>query len=78
MSSLSIGHGRPGEGRGRGNHPRQSSSNVFSSFEPDQIKGFKEAFNMLDDDHNGEISEQDLTKVLQQLGTCSLDHRSQL
>ena len=92
MSSLSIGHGRPTEGRGRGNHPRQSSSNVYNSFDPSQIKTFKEAFNvrlaaclelsgddclrdflpyllqMIDDDHNGEISENDLTKVLQQLG----------
>ena len=50
MPSSGLGVGRPSEGRGsahsRGNHPRQSSSSVFNSFEPEQIKTFKEAFNV--------------------------------
>ncbi|EPQ26812.1 uncharacterized protein PFL1_05790 [Pseudozyma flocculosa PF-1] len=53
----------------KGNHPRQSSSSgVYNTFSPKQIQGFKEAFNMIDQDGDGLISRADLAGMLQNLG----------
>lgn len=53
--------------RGGSQHPRQSSG-VYSTFSTKQIQGFKEAFNMLDEDSNGLISRNDLRATLRNLG----------
>ncbi|KAN0060595.1 hypothetical protein ACQY0O_007247 [Thecaphora frezii] len=50
-------------------HPRQtSSSGVYNTFSPKQIQGFKEAFNMMDQDSDGLITRSDLSVMLQNLG----------
>lgn len=50
-SSLDIGHGRPGQGKGRLSHPRVPSASLYDAFDAEQIKQFKEAFtvSILDD-----------------------------
>lgn len=48
-------------------HPRHSSG-VYSTFSTKQIQGFKEAFNMLDEDSNGLVSREDLKATLRNLG----------
>jgi hypothetical protein len=48
-------------------HPRHSSG-VYSTFSTKQIQGFKEAFNMLDEDSNGLVSKEDLKATLRNLG----------
>ncbi|KAK9897501.1 EF-hand [Cystobasidium minutum MCA 4210] len=67
-SSLDIGHGRPGQGKGRMSHPRVPSESLYNAFDPEQIKQFKEAFTMIDQDSDGLVDEKDLGKLLQQLG----------
>ncbi|EST09405.1 EF-hand domain protein [Kalmanozyma brasiliensis GHG001] len=56
-------------GRKMGNHPRQSSSALYTAFSPKQIQGFKEAFNMIDTDSDGLISHADVAAMLSNLGT---------
>lgn len=55
-------------GRKIGNHPRQSSSALYTSFSPKQIQGFKEAFNMIDTDSDGLITKTDIATMLNNLG----------
>ncbi|SNX81994.1 related to Myosin regulatory light chain 2-A, smooth muscle isoform [Melanopsichium pennsylvanicum] len=57
--------------RKMGNHPRQSSSALYTSFSPKQISGFKEAFNMIDTDSDGLITQSDLATMLNNLGVDS-------
>ncbi|KAG9314186.1 hypothetical protein JVU11DRAFT_4972 [Chiua virens] len=56
---------------------RREPSNVFSLFQPTQIQQFKEAFNLIDNDKDGWITEQDLRQILASLGitpsTATLD-----
>lgn len=42
-------------------------------FTPDQVKQFKEAFNMIDQDGDGRVTEDDLRVMLSNLGT-SISH----
>ncbi|ETS62380.1 hypothetical protein PaG_03466 [Moesziomyces aphidis] len=51
-----------------GNHPRQSSSALYTAFSPKQIQGFKEAFNMIDTDSDGLITQRDMAAMLGNLG----------
>jgi len=44
------------------------TSNVFSMFSQDQIQEFKEAFNMMDQNHDGFIDREDLMEMLTSLG----------
>lgn len=44
--STSLGIGRPSAGKGRASHPRQPSASLYDSFEPGQLQGFKECFNV--------------------------------
>jgi Ca2+-binding EF-hand superfamily protein len=39
---------------------QRANSNVFAMFDQAQIQEFKEAFNMIDQNHDGFISNQDL------------------
>lgn len=50
------------------NHPRQSSSGLYTAFSPKQIQGFKEAFNMIDTDSDGLITPADMAVMLANLG----------
>ncbi|SJX64906.1 related to Myosin regulatory light chain 2-A, smooth muscle isoform [Sporisorium reilianum f. sp. reilianum] len=54
-----------------GNHPRQSSSALYTAFSPKQIQGFKEAFNMIDTDSDGLITQTDIATMLANLGVDS-------
>jgi myosin regulatory light chain 12 len=45
---------------GRRTRPQRATSNIFAMFDQAQIQEFKEAFNMIDQDHDGFISNQDL------------------
>ncbi|GAB5587696.1 hypothetical protein Unana1_02596 [Umbelopsis nana] len=47
--------------------PRQNS-NVFAMFDQQQIIEFKEAFSIMDADHDGFVCAEDLEEVFQQLG----------
>ncbi|SPO29731.1 related to Myosin regulatory light chain 2-A, smooth muscle isoform [Ustilago trichophora] len=58
-------------GRKMGNHPRQSSSALYTAFSPKQISGFKEAFNMIDTDSDGLITQSDMASMLSNLGLAS-------
>ncbi|ORY53384.1 hypothetical protein BCR35DRAFT_310518 [Leucosporidium creatinivorum] len=66
MSSLGIG--RPSRGTGSTRHPRQSSGAFGAVFEPSQVQTFKEAFNYIDTDNDGWITEKDLYNILGSLG----------
>ncbi|SPO30825.1 related to Myosin regulatory light chain 2-A, smooth muscle isoform [Ustilago trichophora] len=61
----------PATGRKMGNHPRQSSSALYTAFSPKQISGFKEAFNMIDTDSDGLITPSDMASMLSNLGLPS-------
>jgi myosin regulatory light chain 12 len=39
-------------------------------FTPQQVKQFKEAFNMIDQDGDGRVTESDLKVMLSNLGEC--------
>lgn len=54
--------------RKMGNHPRQTSSSLYTAFSPKQIQGFKEAFNMIDTDSDGLITTADIATMLSNLG----------
>ncbi|KAJ1022270.1 hypothetical protein NDA13_005181 [Ustilago tritici] len=58
-------------GRKVGNHPRQSSSALYTAFSPKQIQGFQEAFNMIDTDSDGLITRSDISTMLQNLALPS-------
>ncbi|KAJ9474633.1 putative Calmodulin (putative) [Pseudozyma hubeiensis] len=60
-----------------GNHPRQTSSSLYTAFSPKQIQGFKEAFNMIDTDSDGLISPADIATMLSNLGINSSSSSSQ-
>jgi Ca2+-binding EF-hand superfamily protein len=45
---------------GRRTRPQRATSNIFAMFDQAQIQEFKEAFNMIDQDHDGFIDNQDL------------------
>ena len=63
--------------RKMGNHPRQTSSSLYTAFSPKQIQGFKEAFNMIDTDSDGLISPSDIATMLSNLGINSSSSSSQ-
>ncbi|CAO1617612.1 unnamed protein product [Jaminaea pallidilutea] len=60
----------PSTPRRGGNHPRQSSG-VYNTLNPQQIKTFKECFNLVDQDSDGFVSSEDLRVMLQNLGMRS-------
>lgn len=51
---------------------RREPSGVFSLFQAPQIQQFKEAFQLIDHDKDGWVSEQDLKEIFASLGRlCS-------
>jgi len=48
---------------------QRAISNVFAMFDQAQIQEFKEAFNMIDQDHDGFINKDDLHDMLASLGS---------
>merc|ERR1711881_36095 len=55
------------KGRGKKRAVR-ATSNVFAMFDQSQIQEFKEAFNMIDQNHDGFIDSEDLKDMLASLG----------
>jgi len=53
-------------------HAREASGAAYTMFTPDQVKQFKEAFNMIDQDGDGRVTEDDLKVMLSNLGTSSI------
>jgi len=47
---------------------QRATSNVFAMFDQAQIAEFKEAFNMIDQNHDGFIDKEDLHDMLASLG----------
>uniref|UniRef100_A0A914M3S8 EF-hand domain-containing protein n=2 Tax=Meloidogyne TaxID=189290 RepID=A0A914M3S8_MELIC len=48
--------------------PQRATSNVFAMFDQAQIQEFKEAFNMIDQNHDNFIDEHDLKDMFASLG----------
>jgi len=58
-----------GKKKGSGKKKAQkATSNVFALFSQSQIQEFKEAFNMIDQDRNGFISQEDLAGMFSSMG----------
>lgn len=51
---------------------QRATSNVFAMFDQAQIAEFKEAFNMIDQNHDGFIDKEDLHDMLASLGKYKL------
>lgn len=47
---------------------QRATSNVFAMFDEAQIQEFKEAFNLIDQNHDGYIDEADLREMFSSLG----------
>jgi Ca2+-binding EF-hand superfamily protein len=47
---------------------QRATSNVFAMFDQTQVQEFKEAFNMIDQDRDGFISQEDLKDMMASLG----------
>jgi len=69
MASKATGAKR-NKRRGR---PQRATSNVFAMFDQAQIQEFKEAFNMIDQNHDGFIDKEDLDAMLNSLGKLTDD-----
>jgi len=52
---------------------QRATSNVFAMFDQTQVQEFKEAFNMIDQDRDGFISNEDLKDMLASLGQIMTD-----
>jgi myosin regulatory light chain 12 len=65
--SSSLGRGLP-PGVKKGPHAREASGAAYTMFSTDQVKQFKEAFNMIDQDGDGRVTEEDLKVMLSNLG----------
>ncbi|EDV20117.1 Myosin regulatory light polypeptide 9 [Trichoplax sp. H2] len=51
----------------------RATSNVFAMFDQTQIQEFKEAFNMIDQNHDGFVDKEDLHDMLASLGKDPTD-----
>ena len=58
--------------------PRREASGLFSLFQPPQVQQFKEAFQLIDHDKDGWVTEPDLRQIFSSLGQCPLLHPSRL
>jgi len=52
---------------------QRATSNVFAMFDQSQIQEFKEAFNMIDQNHDGFVDKEDLHDMLASLGKDPTD-----
>jgi myosin regulatory light chain 12 len=53
---------------GGSSRARREPSGVFSLFQPAQIQQFKEAFQLIDKDKDGWVTEKDLKEIFTSLG----------
>lgn len=67
MATLGLGHASSAPKRSSHDR-REPSGGAFTMFTPQQVKQFKEAFNMIDQDGDGRISGDDLKVMLSNLG----------
>ena len=67
MAHLGIGHASSAPKRSSHDR-REPSGGAFTMFTPIQVKQFKEAFNMIDQDGDGRVTENDLRVMLSNLG----------
>ncbi|GMK53602.1 hypothetical protein CspeluHIS016_0101880 [Cutaneotrichosporon spelunceum] len=65
--SLGLGQGLPSS-LPQAPRARETSGAAYTMFSAQQVKQFKEAFNMMDQDGDGRISEADLRTMLTELG----------
>jgi myosin regulatory light chain 12 len=65
-SFLGLGHASTAKKSSRDR--REPSGGAFTMFTPQQVKQFKEAFNMIDQDGDGRVTEEDLKVMLSNLG----------
>merc|ERR1712159_277539 len=56
---------------------QRATSNVFAMFDQSQVQEFKEAFNMIDQDRDGFISNEDLKDMQASLGHITTDEETQ-
>lgn len=54
---------------------QRATSNVFAMFDQAQIAEFKEAFNMIDQNHDGFVDKEDLHDMLASLGIYKYIHK---
>jgi len=54
--------------KGQKSRARREPSGVFSLFQAPQIQQFKEAFQLIDHDKDGWVTEQDLKEIFASLG----------
>ncbi|KAL7423865.1 hypothetical protein Q5752_001450 [Cryptotrichosporon argae] len=66
MATATLGRGLPPGIKG--GHPREASGGAYTLFTPQQVKQFKEAFTMIDQDGDGRVTEADLKTMLSNLG----------
>lgn len=77
MSSKSFlsPHAAPSQlTKGQKSRARREPSGVFSMFQAPQIQQFKEAFQLIDHDKDGWVSEQDLQEIFTSLGKVYLSY----
>ena len=56
--------------KGQKSRARREPSGVFSLFQAPQIQQFKEAFQLIDHDKDGWVTESDLYEIFSSLGEC--------
>lgn len=71
MATLGLGHASTAPRRSTHDR-REPSGGAFTMFSPQQVKQFKEAFNMIDQDGDGRVTEGDLKVMLSNLGKWAL------
>ncbi|KIR99591.1 myosin regulatory light chain, invertebrate [Cryptococcus deuterogattii 2001/935-1] len=64
----SLGKGLPSQVKQSSQGRREPSGGAYTMFTPQQIKQFKEAFTMIDQDGDGRVTESDLREMLSNLG----------
>ncbi|OXB36784.1 hypothetical protein LQV05_005267 [Cryptococcus neoformans] len=64
----SLGKGLPSQVKKSSQGRREPSGGAYTMFTPQQVKQFKEAFTMIDQDGDGRVTESDLREMLTNLG----------
>ncbi|ODN78729.1 hypothetical protein L202_04295 [Cryptococcus amylolentus CBS 6039] len=68
MSKPTLGKGLPSQLKKSSQARREPSGGAYTMFTPSQVKQFKEAFMMIDQDGDGKVTEDDLKTMLSNLG----------
>ncbi|OAF69350.1 hypothetical protein A3Q56_02927 [Intoshia linei] len=68
---------RKSKGKQMRRRTQRATSNVFAMFDKNQIQEFKEAFSMIDQNHDGYISIEDLREIFASLGKEPSDNELQ-